>query len=206
MKVSAFLIALATVVQAQNGLDKAGATIIVYVDLEAPADTDLNVVRAEDIAARIFADAGVHINWRFGKAGRANRDFRILVELTTNTPDVLLPGALASTAAYGEAHIRIYLDRIKNACQESSRLRTALLAHAMAHEITHILQGVSHHSETGLMKAAWTQLEIEQMAIEPATLTAEDVHLIRVGLAKRGVRQLEETSAASEHLPRLPRD
>lgn len=205
MKAAAFVIALATAAQAQNGLEKTSATITVYVHLEEPADTDLNVVRAEGIASLIFADAGVHINWRFGKAGRANKSFPIMVELTTNTPDVLLPGALASSAVYGEAHIRIYLDRIKNACQRSSRLSTPLLAHAMAHEITHILQGVSHHSETGLMKAAWTQVEIEQMAIKPATLTDEDLHLIRVGLAKRDVRQLEATTAASEHLPRLPR-
>jgi hypothetical protein len=152
MKVIAFLITLATLVRAQNGLDKTSPAITVYVELERAADADLNLVRAEDTASRIFADAGLHIDWHFGKAGRANRDFPIMVELTTNTPDALLPRAFAS-AVYEGAHITIYSDRIKNASQGSARLCAALLAHAMTHEITHILQGVNRHSEAGIMKA-----------------------------------------------------
>jgi len=63
--------------------------------------------------------------------------------------------------------------------------RPVLLGHVLAHEIGHILQGTDRHSETGLMKARWDSREIMAMDWKPLSFTADDVVLIRIGMATR---------------------
>ena len=55
----------------------------------------------------------------------------------------------------------------------------------MAHEITHLLQGVELHSDRGLMKAHWTTRDIAQMMCESLPLTPDDIGLIQRGLVRR---------------------
>jgi hypothetical protein len=52
----------------------------------------------------------------------------------------------------------------------------------MTHEITHILQGISRHSLTGVMKAHWDAHDFAQMAYQPLPFAPEDVDLIQQGL------------------------
>ena len=61
-----------------------------------------------------------------------------------------------------------------------------ILAHVMVHEITHVLQGVSRHSESGVMKATWTMKEYGEMLPKPLPFTDDDVLLIRLGLERQG--------------------
>ena len=60
-----------------------------------------------------------------------------------------------------------------------------LLAHVMVHEITHILQGISRHSDSGIMKANWSGEEFQRMRFKALPFTEEDVVLIRRGLEAR---------------------
>ena len=60
---------------------------------------------------------------------------------------------------------------------------TQLLAHVLVHEITHILQGITRHSETGIMKAHWTPEDYEEMQLRPLSFTRKDIELIQIGLA-----------------------
>jgi hypothetical protein len=69
-----------------------------------------------------------------------------------------------------------------------SDLAPALLAHVLVHEITHILQGVDRHSETGVMKARWTTADYVQIRAQPLPFTDWDIDLIQEGLASRGLR------------------
>jgi hypothetical protein len=59
---------------------------------------------------------------------------------------------------------------------------SALLAHVMAHEITHLLEGFAGHSETGVMKARWDAGDLRRMAVKPLLFDVEDVYLIQDGL------------------------
>ena len=52
----------------------------------------------------------------------------------------------------------------------------------MAHEITHVLQGISRHSETGLRRARWSPEDYRQLPSKPLLLTPYDVKLIRMGV------------------------
>jgi hypothetical protein len=70
--------------------------------------------------------------------------------------------------------------------QEKTSRATAgvVLGHVLVHEITHILQGIDRHSETGVMKARWTAQDYSKMTWEPLPFTPEDIDLIQRGLSK----------------------
>jgi hypothetical protein len=63
-----------------------------------------------------------------------------------------------------------------------------LLAHILAHEITHVLQGINRHSVSGVMKAHWSNGDCLDMAGKPLAFTEEDVYLIHRGLKRRADR------------------
>jgi hypothetical protein len=79
-------------------------------------------------------------------------------------------------------HIRVFYDRVWS---QARSLRTQLLAHVLVHEITHVLQGIDRHSDSGVMKAVWTGEDYSQMRVEPLPFAPEDVELVHVGLARR---------------------
>jgi hypothetical protein len=70
---------------------------------------------------------------------------------------------------------------------------SAILAHVMTHEITHILQGAARHSETGVMKAHWDSQDFFQMTKGPLPFAPEDIDLIERGIR---LRAAGATSAA----------
>jgi hypothetical protein len=76
------------------------------------------------------------------------------------------------------SHITIFFDRI-----ETMEDPWTVLGHVMVHEITHIVQGVSRHSHTGLMKPHWNSHDLAQMRYKPLPFTREDLLLLYAGLA-----------------------
>ena len=74
----------------------------------------------------------------------------------------------------------VLYDRLKSGTERS--LVPRLLSYVMAHEITHILQGVARHSSTGIMKANWDRTDYFNMGANHLGFTKEDIHLIYLGL------------------------
>jgi hypothetical protein len=68
------------------------------------------------------------------------------------------------------------------------------------HEITHILRGITWHSDEGLTKAHWDKEDLVYMAIKPLSFAERDVGLIHRGLAARGVHAIV---AGRQHLIRV---
>jgi hypothetical protein len=87
---------------------------------------------------------------------------------------------LAYAMPHEGVHIVVFWDRM-----ECGLIPTELLAHVMVHEITHILEGVSRHSESGIMRAQWTEVDHKTMKTHPLSFAAEDVDLIHRGLVTR---------------------
>jgi hypothetical protein len=138
------------------------------------------VGRAQMITGQMFADIGIKIDWHKVNKCPEGTDGIIHVKLDTGVPPNRFPGALAIALPYEGVHIQAFMDRIRESV--TPKIEPILLAHVLAHEITHILQGVSRHSESGVMKATWDQMDFEKMAWKPLTFTEEDVKLIRFGL------------------------
>jgi hypothetical protein len=158
--------------------------VTVYVQgLSAVPAPMLN--RAQVLAKEIFAEVGVKIDWRSGQPSRSQSPFEkpIVVEMITDTPTTLLPGALAFARPYEGVHITVFYDRVRAATEPE--LTPNLLAHVLVHEITHVLQGTCRHSDTGVMKARWNHEDYMEMSVKPLSFTEEDVLLIRAGLAGR---------------------
>jgi hypothetical protein len=142
----------------------AGAAAQAKLDIGPPERTvvvctalDPRSFQARALASEMFAAIGVTMMWR-AVPGCPEEGIRIT--LTENTPDSLLPGALAYALPYEGTHIRVLYDRV---AQFPKALLPHLLAHVLVHEITHILQGVAQHSSQGIMKARWDRLDRSRM-------------------------------------------
>lgn len=106
----------------------------------------------------------------------------------------LRPGALAYALAYEGVHIQVFYDRI---AVSDPDLVPYLLANVVVHEITHILQGIDRHSDSGIMKARWTAYDFTMMKRHQLGFTDFDVELIQCGLAARAARRVTGTLAAT---------
>ena len=173
------ILAIADVVVQAKGEFRRLPVVTVYVQ-RGFSDMRLSVPSAEGIASEMFSKAGVQIQWKTGSPKTGREAHPILIEITSDTPETIRAGVFAYARVFEGPHIRIFWDRIERACGES--LADKLLGHVLAHEITHILQGIDHHSQEGLMKARWTAHDILQMAYKPLPFEAKDVRLIHYGL------------------------
>jgi hypothetical protein len=133
------------------------------------------------IASELFQPAGVKLEWhRDGRFCEARRDRVIVVSLSMNTPKDLLPGALAQALPYEGVHIQVFYDRLAGWGRD---LRPYLLAYVVVHEITHILERINRHSDSGIMKAHWDSDEYALMRRGQLRFAEEDIELIHLGLA-----------------------
>jgi hypothetical protein len=183
MKIAKMLTMAALVAMAA----RAEQSLTVYLN---PADVPTPVLySAKHTAAKMLAVAGVRIEFRNGEPStlQLQRDGAIFVRLANNTPNDLLPGALAFTRVPESVEITVFYDRM---ARFDLALRQALLAHLLAHEIAHILQGIDRHSESRVLKAKWTSDDHLNMVRQPLSFTQEDIRLIQTGLAKRTARAL----------------
>ena len=141
-----------------------------------PSVPDPLKARAKAMASEMFAGIGVRVEWRSGRPA----DGAIAIELATATPPTFVPGALAYALPYEGVHIQVFYDRINRAPAPAE-----LLAHVMVHEITHILQGIARHSDSGVMKANWISEDFSRMRFKALPFTEEDVVLTHRGLELR---------------------
>jgi hypothetical protein len=166
------------------------------VGMSAPAERTMTVYavdnglntrgvlyQAQQRAAKMFAEVGVRLDWRTGRpsVNQVERDPVIVVSLAEHAPAGYSPEALASAKVYEGVHITVFWDRVAGLSRFAQP--AVVLAHVLVHEITHIVQGVNRHSETGVMKAHWTPEDYRAMSSKPLPFTPVDVQLIQLGLA-----------------------
>jgi hypothetical protein len=156
----------------------------VKVCMESGAADHWVVLRAETIATRMFAEIGVGIEWRHAPTS-CNTGESFIVQFSTGASERLFPGALAYSRLDGVDHIEVFYNRVGNTV-EAQRV-PSLLAHVLAHEIGHLLEGVGRHSADGVMKAHWDNRDFLEMAYKPLTFAPEDVELIQRGIVHRGM-------------------
>jgi hypothetical protein len=161
---------------------QAPGTVLVCVDHSLD---DPGIGNAEVLASQMFISAGVKLDWRDRPSPCRGLDNAIEIDLVNSAPKNASPTARASANVSDDIHITVFLDRIPT---DGHGLHTMALAHVLVHEITHIIQGVPRHSETGVMKARWTLGDYDEMRHRPLAFAPEDLELIRLGLAARAIR------------------
>jgi hypothetical protein len=169
----------------------------VTVCMEQVPDSGI-AYRAQMEAAQIFSEVAVQIAWRDGRA--CNAGGAIHIHLSDQTAPNLRPGVLASAHLDQANYIEVFYDRVRDAV--GSATVPHLLAHVLVHEITHILQGIARHSETGIMKAHWNVDEYRQMGCHHLPFAPEDVELIRLGMQDRTERLQAQSVTPSAPQPR----
>jgi hypothetical protein len=154
--------------------------------------------QVEIIASRIFEQAHVKLEWHMESRSCRYRPERVIeISLSTHTAADYMPAALAYALPYEGRHIVVFYDRIEYA---DPHLLPTLLAHIMAHEITHLLQGFSQHSEEGIMKARWGKGDYALMKLGALDFTPNDVRLIRDGLSGYERAQTRRVQLAAHQL------
>ncbi len=155
-------------------------------------DTNVpDLVAAVMTASRLFRDTGVRLRW--AEPGSCPED-AIRISLTRSAPDTLFPGAMAYSSLERK-QIEVFLNRIE---RNSRDLQPHLLGYVLAHEITHVIQGIDRHSADGVMKAHWDWLDLACIEGNRLRFTQEDVDLIFQGLDRRAGP--ERLAAASPHV------
>ncbi len=157
-------------------------TVTVCVD----PGTELLTARAsETTASQVFAEIGVTIQWYRMRQCPSNG--AILVSFSTQTPaEQLPPLALAHAFPYEGTHIVVYFDRVRDRVEPALLIR--LLAYVLVHEITHMLEMVDSHSETGIMKARWDSSDYFEMGRLGLRFTGSDIRAIYAGFRARQSR------------------
>jgi Zn-dependent protease with chaperone function len=172
-------------------------SVIVYTNVD-PIVPRAMLVQAEFKATAMFQKIGVEVIWRGGAVRAKATDnpcgAPIVVRLEATAGVEASPGALAFAAPFADSGtcIHVFFDRIH---ENSGGLDTPVLAHVLAHEIGHVLERMTRHSEDGVMKAHWTLADYDHMKMRGLPFASEDVDLIHRGIADRSVRGIADRAA-----------
>ncbi len=177
------------------GIDarNAGYEVTVYM-MNQQIVEPLLLSRAEALASSIFARIDVRLRWdiatppRHPKIGGGSCPHaNVVIYLATDKPASFHPGAPAYSIPYAQSGVRItvFYDRVLDSRRDNMSLSAAFLGHILAHEITHVLQGIARHSETGLMKSEWSSADRDQIKVAPLPFAPEDIELIRRAFDQR---------------------
>jgi len=137
--------------------------------------------KAEGVAARILASAGMRVRWDDPHAARAAAetiDIRFLYSITENT------ARFATSFPFAPDGVRIivFFNRVEIDGKHDPIFTTRLLGHVLAHEIGHVLMRTDQHAQEGEMKARWNEDDLATMRSSDLKFTPEDVARIRSNL------------------------
>lgn len=117
-----------------------------------------------------------------------------MISLSQLTPASLMPGALGHQLPHESPHIRVFNDRINPSLSLTSSCRCWQMWWLI--RSPHILQGVSRHSDTGIMKARWDADDFMNINWQSAEFEPKDIDLITRGLAGGAARAIVATNNA----------
>ena len=173
----------------------------VKVHLNCTADVPATVLwPSQEITRDLFARIGVRLVWGPGhwhasqasgvasKGEPIQREFAI--EISPRVPKGFDQDALAFAMPYGDTSlgVMIFYNRVKLLLQQHRTTPEAVIfGHILAHEIGHVLERINRHSETGVMRARWTEDDFTQMAAGRLRFTSVDAALILNSFTTRNV-------------------
>ena len=162
----------------------------VFVPFVNGANIDMSLARARTIVSAIYSEIGVRIVWRSTRSApsgcsKTPLHGKIVVAFRASASAARSEDAMAFSTPFSQEGpcVTVLMSRLNPEGERNTGRVGYLLGHALAHEIGHVLQGIPRHSETGLMKAHWTQREIVDMAREPLRFTTYDAELVLDALA-----------------------
>jgi len=139
--------------------------------------------QAKSAAAAMFAEVGVKL--KFTSAFRPSTcRHQIEIRFESGDPGADRPDSLAYALPYLESGtgIHVFVQRIE-AMVPAGRAGV-LLGHVLTHEITHVLEGTSRHSDNGVMKAHGDAADLRAMETRPLPFAPLDVLLLQAAATR----------------------
>lgn len=176
------------------------AVVVVRVyDVTGMADVDRR--DALDVARDALAAANVHVIFRNCGSGGSNGSTGSKDDLCDSPPEpderivrilnapanpqpgtgTALGNAIVDTGTKKGVLATIYADRIARVAAGRIK-RTLLFGRVVAHELGHLLLGITTHSDSGLMREFWTDQQVRRNESFDWVFSAEDSRRICVGL------------------------
>jgi len=168
-------------------------TILVYDEAQVPP---LMLRRAKDGAARILAAAGIQAQWlhRTPEPGECTKglDRTMLVMHIAATRWGLEEAeatGIALLAPEGGIHFYVFYNAVKRLATVEVRPEV-ILAHAIAHEIGHLLLCLGEHTPIGMMQGHWSAQELHKAAMGLLVFTPEEAAKMRQEIRRRASAKL----------------
>jgi len=168
-------------------------TVSVYDDAGVGLRT---MEEAEEVASYIFHQAGIEVQWincsvqgeltHSESCGKAIFPTNLQVRIVRKARD-LKPGVLGISylSPKGDG---CYSDVFVEPAEELSRKQpmdlSALLGHAAAHEIAHLLLGKNAHTGRGLMRARWQRQDLVTASQGSLRFDADEAETMRRHIAE----------------------
>jgi hypothetical protein len=151
---------------------------------------DKKIASSMRTVSEIFAGIGMDLEWH---PLNPCSSFLQPIKISPGSDSFLHSAdVLAYALPFEGEHIFLFYSRVGALGQ--SRAAGNLLAYVMAHEITHVLQGVKRHSNHGIMKAAWAPEDFKAMREGKLGFDPEDVAWIHRGLDARARKADKQTA------------
>ena len=179
-------------------------SVAVYNDAGAPAGV---LVQAENIATRVFEQAGVPVKWiNCPVVPRDLPEAAICQKAIFPTyfqQRIVPPHPGLSESSFGVSYLSsegigcysyVFYQRVAEQ-RRSEQKAAVLLGHIMAHEIAHLLLGTNSHSASGIMRAHWYLQELASANKGELLFTPDQ--------ARAMTERLHESNQTSERIPRL---
>jgi hypothetical protein len=160
--------------------------ITIHLRTEVSADA---LFTARQHVARIFAAAGIGVEWhepgRSSSCSAGHPELQVgLVEKAERKRQVqdgamglAIPGpTLAGALAY------IFFDSVHRTARTNHLDPAAMLGHAMAHELGHLLLPYGSHSPNGLMRARWQTRDFKALTDQRLLFSAEESGVMKARL------------------------
>lgn len=173
----------------------------VNVCIEPNQELRISANRIRSLVSAIYSQIGVNLTWQAGSSecGQSPRT-TVKVRWAKRAPANSPPGTLAASHPFepSESLITIYEVPLQQFLNRYANAPDIVLSYVLAHELAHVMQGLDHHSDSGIMKANWSYGEYHRMLSRNLTFTAEDVELIHIGLAAKRSK-LSTRARAPQH-------
>ena len=155
-------------------------SIRTYNNFGVPAGEMTN---ARTVAGVILRDAGLQAVWRDCSAGCTDAlgpgELLVRIVAAPEAPGAIVAGSLGCAVIDLQRQTgslaTVYADRINLVASRAGVNAGTLLGRAVAHEIGHLLLGTARHSAGGLMRALWSDRELQHDVAADWTWSPEDM-------------------------------
>jgi len=177
--------------------DQAGDSIVLRV-YNVIGLTDSELATARLTVRDVFKAAGVQTAWlncpAMGECRERLRPNEFIVRLIrsphglpASSPDLTLGVSLVQSELSSGSFTTVYPDRVGLISPRFGREQDLLLGRAIAHELGHLLLGMTAHSAGGLMRARWSERRLQAAAPADWIFSDTEARKIRDVIRARSV-------------------